>query len=181
MFNAFFLTIKQWRIQNFPAGGRGAAGRQPIITGRNEVVAKVIFLHLFVILFTGVCLSACWNAPPRTRETPHPRDQGDPQLGRPPGTRETPRPGRPSQDQGDPPRPGRPPGPGRPPEPGRPPGPGRPPRPGRPPEPGGLPPELKEIGPGSANVLYKCNRSTFTSVCAMVHYHLINYVTYMYI
>ena len=24
-----------------------------IITGRNEVVAKVIFLHLFVILFTG--------------------------------------------------------------------------------------------------------------------------------
>ena len=24
-----------------------------IFTGRNEVVAKVIFLHLFVILFTG--------------------------------------------------------------------------------------------------------------------------------
>ena len=24
-----------------------------LITGRNEVVAKVIFLHLFVILFTG--------------------------------------------------------------------------------------------------------------------------------
>ena len=27
------------------------------ITGRNEVVAKVIFLHLFVILFTGGCVS----------------------------------------------------------------------------------------------------------------------------
>ena len=27
-----------------------------VITGRNEVVAKVIFLHLFVILFTGGCL-----------------------------------------------------------------------------------------------------------------------------
>ena len=63
-------------------------------TGRNEVVAKVIFLHLSVILFTGgVCLSACWDAtppepgrppqtrqtPPRTRQTPPPRtDQADP-------------------------------------------------------------------------------------------------------
>ena len=27
-----------------------------VITGRNEVVAKVIFLHLFVILFTVGCL-----------------------------------------------------------------------------------------------------------------------------
>ena len=32
----------------------------------NEVWGKVIFLHLFVILFTGggVCLSACWDTPP---------------------------------------------------------------------------------------------------------------------
>ena len=30
-----------------------------LITGRNEVVAKVIFLHLFVILFTGGCLPQC--------------------------------------------------------------------------------------------------------------------------
>ena len=29
---------------------------ESVITGRNEVVAKVIFLHLFVILFTGGCL-----------------------------------------------------------------------------------------------------------------------------
>ena len=43
-----------------------------IVTGRNEVVAKVIFLHLFVILFTGegVCLSACWDTPPRSRHPP---------------------------------------------------------------------------------------------------------------
>ena len=31
-----------------------------LITGRNEVVAKVMFLLVFVILLTGgVCLSAC--------------------------------------------------------------------------------------------------------------------------
>ena len=38
-----------------------------IIIDRNEVVAKVIFLHLSVIHFVyrGVCLSACWdNTPP---------------------------------------------------------------------------------------------------------------------
>ena len=36
-----------------------------LITGRNEVVAKVIFLHLSVILFTGgVCLNACWDTNP---------------------------------------------------------------------------------------------------------------------
>ena len=38
-----------------------------IITGRNEVVAKVMFLHVCVILFTGVGLRA---APPLHRETP---------------------------------------------------------------------------------------------------------------
>ena len=56
-----------------------------IITGRNEVVAKVIFLHLSVIHSVhrggeGVCLSACWDTtppqdqtpPPRTRQTPPP-------------------------------------------------------------------------------------------------------------
>ena len=38
-----------------------------IITGRNEVVAKVIFLHLSVILFTGGCLPRCmlgYHPPP---------------------------------------------------------------------------------------------------------------------
>ena len=33
-------------------------GHQPIITGRNEVVAKVMFLQLCVILFTGGGVSA---------------------------------------------------------------------------------------------------------------------------
>ena len=34
--------------------------RFKFITGRNGVVAKVIFLHLFVILFTGgVCIPVC--------------------------------------------------------------------------------------------------------------------------
>ena len=60
-------------------------------------MAKVIFLHLSVILFTGgVCLSACWDTPrdqtpgpPRTRpqaspQTRHPLDQT------PPGTRHPP-------------------------------------------------------------------------------------------
>ena len=44
-----------------------------IVTGRNEVVAKVIFLHLFVILFTegGFGLNACWDTtPPPGADTP---------------------------------------------------------------------------------------------------------------
>ena len=60
-----------------------------LITGRNEVVAKVILLHLSVILFTGeVCLGACWDntllgpGTPRTRYPPGPGtplDQATPQ------------------------------------------------------------------------------------------------------
>ena len=47
-----------------------------MFTIRNEV-AKVVFLHLSVILFTGgVCLSACWDtpreAPPPQEAPPHP-------------------------------------------------------------------------------------------------------------
>ena len=102
-----------------------------LITGRNEVVAKVIFLHVSVIHSVhrgeGVCLSACWDTttprdqadPPRTRQTTTPLDQADhhppgpgrppPRPGRPPWTRQTP------QDQADHPQPGRPPRPGRPP------------------------------------------------------------------
>ena len=49
------------------------------VTGRNEVVAKVIFLPLSVILFTegGVCLSACWD-------TTHPQEQTTPPEQTPP-------------------------------------------------------------------------------------------------
>ena len=47
-----------------------------LTTGRNEVVAKVIFLHLSVILFTGgVCQGEpppCQGEPPPTRQTTHP-------------------------------------------------------------------------------------------------------------
>ena len=62
-----------------------------LFTGRNEVLAKVIFLHLCVILFTGggVPDQAC---PPGTRHTP------PDQAGTPPpdqaGTPLPPRPGR---------------------------------------------------------------------------------------
>ena len=95
-----------------------------IFTGRNEVVAKVMFLHVSVILLTGGSL----ENPPQTRQTP--RDQGEPPWTRqtPPGTKENPPP-----DQGEPP-----PGPGRNPpwdQAGTPPGPRRTPPtgPGTPP------------------------------------------------
>ena len=90
-----------------------------IFTGRNEVVAKVMFLQVCVCPQggEGVCLSACWDAipppgpgrpPPGTTETPpgpgrHPPGPGrhPPGPGRPlPWIRQTP------QDQGDPPPPG---------------------------------------------------------------------------
>ena len=120
-----------------------------IFTGRNEVVAKVMFLHVSVILFTGgVGVS---GQTPWTRQTPPPGQ----------GRENPPLAGRPPWDHADPPRPGRhpinqagtPPGPGRhPPQQGEhpptrqaptppPPGPGRPPpRPARPP----LPPAWEE-------------------------------------
>ena len=60
---------------------------QIIITGRNEVLAKVMFLHLSVILLTGG--EYLTRNPPRTREVP-PRDQTHPPQTRqeppPPGT-----------------------------------------------------------------------------------------------
>ena len=83
-----------------------------IITGRNEVVAKVMFLQVCVCPQGGGCLPQCMLGY-------HPPDQADPPgPGRPPRTRQNPLdqgdptgPGRPPQDQADPP----PPGPGRPP------------------------------------------------------------------
>ena len=72
-----------------------------IFTGRNEVVAKVIFLHLSVILFTGedVCLSACWDTthtlplpPPESRhpQSRHPPWSRHPPEQTPPGSRHPP-------------------------------------------------------------------------------------------
>ena len=57
------------------------------ITSRNEVVAKVIFLHLFVILFTGGGLPQCmlgYHPPEQTHIPPSP-------WSRPPGSRHLPR------------------------------------------------------------------------------------------
>ena len=55
-----------------------------VITGRNEVVAKVIFLHPSVIhsVHGGVCLSACWDTTPR-EQTPPP-SRHTPPRSRPP-------------------------------------------------------------------------------------------------
>ena len=56
----------------------------PLITDRNEVVAKVIFLHLFVILFTGGVLPQCmleYQPPPRAdppEQTPPDQAQAPP-------------------------------------------------------------------------------------------------------
>ena len=114
------------------------------VTGRNEVVAKVMFLHVSVILLTGGVL----------RRTPPP-DQADPPLGprRPPQTKENPpRTRQTPPDQGKPTHPPRrtkenPPKPGRtplPPDQGEPP---LPPPPGtkeNPPDQGEPPPPREE-------------------------------------
>ena len=55
-----------------------------LVTGHNEVVAKVIFLHLFVILFTRGCLPQCmlgWHTPSGSR---HPQEQTPPKGRHPP-------------------------------------------------------------------------------------------------
>ena len=54
-----------------------------LVTGRNEVVAKVIFLHLFVILFKGGTVVVSHKAlrqtpPPRTRHPPPPEQAHHP-------------------------------------------------------------------------------------------------------
>ena len=59
-----------------------------IFTGRNEVVAKVMFLHVSVILLTGGV-----SGQPPHRENP-PGPGRPPHRENPPGTRQTPPPGR---------------------------------------------------------------------------------------
>ena len=80
-----------------------------IITGRNEVVAKVMFLHVSVILFTGGGLQRT----PLRHQADTPPDLADPPAGRPP-SRENP------PDQADHPGRENPPGTGRPPRQGEP-------------------------------------------------------------
>ena len=69
-------------------------GFGPIVTGCNEVVAKVIFLHLFVILFTGKrCLPQCMlgyqppGADTPLDQTPPPPGSRSPQEQTPSGSR----------------------------------------------------------------------------------------------
>ena len=70
------------------------------ITGRNEVVAKVMFLHVSVILLTGWVSG---EPPPRPgRHTPPWTRQTPPWQGEPPWTRHTPPAGR-TPRHGDPP------------------------------------------------------------------------------
>ena len=95
-------------------GMKGENGLNRLITGCNKVVAKVMFLHVSVILLTGGVSRQ--GEPPRDRETP--LDQAEPPgPGRTPRDRETPPgPRENPPDQADPPRPREnPPRPGRPP------------------------------------------------------------------
>ena len=82
-----------WEILDPP---QSMIANKNVITGRNEVVAKVIFLHLSVILFTGgwFCLSACWDTTP-PEQTPLGPD--------PPGSRHTTPPGADTPPRPDPP------------------------------------------------------------------------------
>ena len=92
-----------------------------VVTGRNEVVAKVMFLHVSVILLTGgVSGEPPWTKenPPGTRQPPQTRQpppdqattpprtkENPPGPGNPPGTRQPhpPAPRRTPPDQGEPP------------------------------------------------------------------------------
>ena len=77
-------------------------GIRNIFTGRNEVVAKVIFLHLFVILFTGG--GAPVGRTPPARGEPSPARENTPPHPTPllPGVH-PPRQGEPPRDQTPPP------------------------------------------------------------------------------
>ena len=82
-----------------------------VVTGRNEVVAKVMFLQVCVCPQGGGCLPQCMlgcQTPPDQADPPGPWDQTDTprdQADTPPGQADTPPgPGRhPPQDQADPP------------------------------------------------------------------------------
>ena len=61
-----------------------------IFIGRNEVVAKVIFLHLSVILFTGGVSASVHAEIPHPPGADTPRQQTSPGSRHPPGSRHTP-------------------------------------------------------------------------------------------
>ena len=79
---AIFSSVKNtsdWHQCLKSLGTTSAPYNEHIFTVRNKV-AKIVFLHLSVILFTGggVCLSACWD-------TTTPREQTPPRTRHPPG------------------------------------------------------------------------------------------------
>ena len=125
----------------FPTSPRGGSCTPQLeveflVTGRNEVVAKVMFLQVSVILSTG---GGSPENPPGTKENPP--DQAD----TPPGTKENPpRTGRPPLDQAD-----TPPGPRR-----------TPPRPRRTPPDQGEPPRGRRlqhaVNERSVRILLEC-------------------------
>ena len=77
------MNYVNWKRNPFSKLNNGGCFSQIrfIFTGRNEVVAKVIVLHLSVILFTG---GACLRQTPQVRHHP-------PQFRHPPGADITPR------------------------------------------------------------------------------------------
>ena len=64
-------------------GQRRCYAHSTLLPPANEVWGKVIFLHLFVILFTGGSASVHAGIPPRTMHTP--RDHAPPGPCIPPG------------------------------------------------------------------------------------------------
>ena len=78
-------------VDTFYLFGVNFQSRHAIFTGRNEVVAKVIFLHLSVISSQGGSASVhAGIPPPRTRHPPRadtPRDQAPPLGADPPQSR----------------------------------------------------------------------------------------------
>ena len=97
-----YQGCSMWKIRTYTSVHKGE-----FITGRNEVVSKVIFLHLSVIHSVhrgeGVCLNACWDTP-WTRHPPpqsrHPRTRHPPPPGADtPTPEQTPREQTPPQEQ----------------------------------------------------------------------------------
>ena len=62
--------LEQLNCSRIGASKKNNCRVPPIVTGRNEVLAKVIFLHLFVILFTGGGVPDQHSHPPPGPDTP---------------------------------------------------------------------------------------------------------------